>query len=76
MDNATLVFLYSPSLSLKTLDTGILSFAVFTLELKMGYPSETGLCTVAPSATDTPSLIFSVGRGRLYTGYLKRQPSP
>ena len=25
-----------------------------------------------PSATDIPSLIFSVGRGRLYTGYLKR----
>ena len=33
--------------------------AVFKLELKMDYPSETGLqCTVAPSPTDTPSPIF------------------
>ena len=46
--------------------------AVFTLELEMDYPSETGLCTVAPSPTDTPSPIFSEGRGRLYTGYLER----
>ena len=66
------VFLYSPSLSLKTLDTGILLLAVFTLELEMDYPSETSLCTVAPSP-QTPLLrFFSEGRGRLYTGYLER----
>ena len=63
---------YSPSLSLKTLDTGILLSAVFTLELEMDYPSETSLCTIAPFPTDTPSPIFSEGRGRLYTGYLER----
>ena len=49
---------YSPSLSLKTLDTGILLLAVFKLELEMDYPSETSLYTVAPSPTDTPSPIF------------------
>ena len=32
----------------------------------------TSLCTVAPCPTDTPSPIFSEGRGRLYTGYLER----
>ena len=42
--------LYSPSLSLKTLDTGIFLLAVFKLELEMDYPSETGLCAVAPSS--------------------------
>ena len=63
---------YSPSLSLKTLDTGILLSAVFTLELEMDYPSETSLCTIAPFPTDTPSPILSEGRGRLYTGYLER----
>ena len=57
------VVLYSPSLSLKTLDTGILLLAVFTLELEMDYPSETSLCTVAPSPTDTPSPIFFWGEG-------------
>ena len=50
--------LYSPSLSLKTLDTGIFLLAVFKLELEMDYPSETGLCAVAPSTTGTPSSIF------------------
>ena len=40
-----------------------LLFAVVTLELEMDYPSETGLCTVAPSPTDTPSLIFFRGEG-------------
>ena len=50
-----------PSLSLKTLDTGILLLAVFKLEIN--YPSETGLCTVAPSPTDTPSPIFFWGEG-------------
>ena len=54
---------YSPSLPLKTLDTGILLMAVFTLELEMDYTSETSLCIVAPSPTDTPSPIFSEGRG-------------
>ena len=63
---------YSLSLSLKTLDTGILLLAVFTLELEMDHPSETNLCTVAPSPTDTPSPIFSYWRRRLYTGYQKR----
>ena len=63
--------------SLKTLDTGILLSAVFTLELEIDYPSETSLCTVAPSPTDIPSpffffFFFSEGRGRLYTGYLER----
>ena len=45
--------------------------AVFKLELEMDYPSETDLCAVAPSPTDTPYLIFSEGRVQLYTGYLK-----
>ena len=49
--------------SLKTLDTGILLSAVFTLELEIDYPSETSLCTVAPSPTDTPSPIFFWGEG-------------
>ena len=40
---------YSPSLPLKTPDTGILLLAVFTLELETDYPSETSLCTTAPS---------------------------
>ena len=63
---------YSPSLSLKTLDTGILLLAVFTLELEMDHPSETSPCTVA-SSSQTPFLrSFSDGRGRLYTGYLER----
>ena len=57
----------------KTLDTGILLLAVFKLQLEMDYPSETSLFTVAPSPTDTPSpIFFAEGRGRLYTGYLKR----
>ena len=56
----------TPSLSLKTMDTGILLLAVFILELEMDYPSETSLCTVAPSPTDTSSAIFSEGRGRLH----------
>ena len=69
---AAAVVPYSPSLSLKTLDTGILLLAVFTLELEMDHPSETSLCTVAPSP-QTPLLrFFSEGRGRLYTGYLER----
>ena len=54
--------LYSPSLSLKTLDTGILLLAVFTLELEMDYPSETSLCTVAPSP-QTPILQFFLRGG-------------
>ena len=58
-----IVFLYSPSLSLKTLDPGILLLAVFKQELEMDYPSESGSCTVAPSPTDTPSPIFFWGEG-------------
>ena len=44
---------------------GILLLVVFKLELEIDYPSETGLYTVAPSptATDTPSPIFSGGGG-------------
>ena len=37
--NGKTVVPYSPSLSLKTLDTGILLLAVFTLELEMDHPS-------------------------------------
>ena len=70
--NGKTVVPYSPSLSLKRLDTGILLLAVFTLDLEMDHPSETSLCTVAPSP-QTPLLrFFSEGRGRLYTGYLER----
>ena len=58
---------YSPSLSLKTLDKGILLLAVFTIELEMNYPAYSRALP-----TDTPS-IFSEGRGRLYkAGYLER----
>ena len=46
--NGKTVVPYSPSLSLETLDTGILLLSVFTLELETDYPSETSLCTVAP----------------------------
>ena len=49
--------------SLKTLDTGILLLAVFTLELETDYPSETSLCTVGPFATDTHSPIFFLREG-------------
>ena len=48
---------YGPSLSLKTLDPGILLLAVLTLDLEIDYPSETSLCTVAPSLL-TPLLRF------------------
>ena len=70
--NGKTVVPYSPSLSLKTLDTSFLLLVVFTLELEMDYPSETSLYTVAPSP-HTPLLrFFSEGRGRLYTGHLER----
>ena len=73
MDKATADSLSVQSLAIiKTLDTGILLFAVLKPELEMDYPSETGLCAVAHFPTDTPSPIFSEGRGRLYSGYLKR----
>ena len=41
------------------------TLAVFTLELEMDYPSETSLCTVTPSPTDTPSpfLLLRGGGG-------------
>ena len=65
---------YSPSLSQKTLDTGILLFAVFTLELEMDYSSETSLCTVAPFPTDTTSPIFSEGMGVIHR--LSRTDNP
>ena len=41
-----------------TADTGIWLLAVFKLELEMDYPSETGLCTVAPSPTDASPIFF------------------
>ena len=74
MDKATAdSLLYSLSLSLKTLDTGILLLAVFKLEIEMDYPFEPSLCQSPPaSSTDTPSPTFCEGRGRLYTGYLER----
>ena len=39
------------------------TLAVFTLELEMDYPSETSLCTVNPSPTDTlsPFLLLTGG---------------
>ena len=43
---------------IKTLDTGILLLTVFKQQLEIEYPSETGLCAIAPSPTDTPSPIF------------------
>ena len=39
--NGKTVVPYSPSLSLETLDTGILLLALFTLDLEMDHPSET-----------------------------------
>ena len=57
---------YSPSLPLKTLDTGILLLAVFTLELEMDHPPETSLCTVA-SSPQTPLLRFFLRGGGGYT---------
>ena len=63
-DKATeTVVLYSPSLSLKTLDTGILLLAVFTLELEMDCPSETSPCTVAPLPHRHPFSDFFWGEG-------------
>ena len=65
-------------------NTGHGNFVIdrFTLELETDHPSETSLCTVAPSPTDTPLpfffvflffvFFFSEGRGWLYTGYLER----
>ena len=43
------------------------TLAVFTLQLEMDYPSETSLCTVTCSPTDTPSpfLLLREG-GRLF----------
>ena len=70
--NGKTVVPYSRSLSLETVDTVILLLAVFTLDLEMDHPSETSLCTVAPSP-QTPLLrFFSEGKGQLYTGYLER----
>ena len=49
---------------IKNTGQGNLLLAVFKLELEMDYTSETSLCTVSPSPTDTPSRIFfSEGRG-------------
>ena len=48
---------------IKNIGHGNFVMAVFKLELEMDYPSETGLCTVVPSPTDTPSPIFLGGGG-------------
>ena len=55
------VVLYSLSLSLKTLDTGILLWAFFTLELEVDYPSETSRCTDAPFPHRNPFSDFFLG---------------
>ena len=47
----------------KNTGQGNLLLAVFKLELEMDYTSETSLCAVAPSPTDTPSPIFFWGEG-------------
>ena len=39
------------------------TLAVFTLQLEMDYPSETSLCTVTFSPTDTPSPFLLLRRG-------------
>ena len=70
----TVLFRYSPSLSLKTLDTGISLLAVFKREVEMDYPTEPSLCTVAPSPTDTPnghpfSDFFLRGGGGRFMGF-------
>ena len=60
MDKATAdSLLYSLSLSLKTLDTGILLLPVFKLEIEMDYPFETSLCQ-SPPPPKTPLLRFFV----------------
>ena len=61
--NGKTVVPYSPSLSLETLDTGILLLAVFTLDLEMDHPSKTSLCTVAPSPHTAFSDFFLRGGG-------------
>ena len=43
---------------IKNAGHGNLFIGRFKLELEMDYPSETGLCAVAPSTTGTPSSIF------------------
>ena len=53
----------SRSVQSLTLDTGILLLAVFKLELEMDHPSETSLCTVAPSP-QTPLLRFFLAWGK------------
>ena len=64
MDKATADSRTVQSLAIiKNTGHGNFALAVFTLELEMDYPSETSLCTVAPSPTDTPSPIFFWGEG-------------
>ena len=66
---------YSPSLSLKTLNTGILLLAVFTLELEVDYRSEISLCTAAPSL-QTPLLQFFLRGGGGCTERLSGTDNP
>ena len=61
--------------TLKTLDTGIWLLSVFKLELKMDYPSETSLCTLAPSDRH-PFFNFFWGEGAaVYRLSEKNNPS-
>ena len=63
MDKATAdSLLYSLSLSLKTLDTGILLLAVIKLEIEIDYTFETSLCQSHPPP-QTPLLRFFVRGG-------------
>ena len=73
MDEAT-----ADSLSVQSFaiikNTGHGNFVIgrFQTRARNGLSVSDGLCTVTPSLTDTSSPIFSKGRNRLYTGYLKR----
>ena len=48
---------------IKTLDTGILFIGRFHASLEMDYPSETSLCTVAPSPQTLLLRFFLRGGG-------------
>ena len=64
MDKATADSLSVQSFAIiKNTGHGNFLLAVFKRELEMDYPSESGLCTVAPFPTDTPSPIFFRGEG-------------
>ena len=48
---------------IKNTGHGNFVIGVFTLKLQKDYLSETSLCTVAPSPTDTPPIFRGVGGG-------------